>query len=117
MPPSAVRVVLRDGDRERLSGLMRASSAPAGLVQRARIVLLAADGASNTDIAAQVGATRQTVVPGKRYVEGGVAALADADRPGRPRVHDEVAVVVATLEPPPERLGVTHWFDPLPHID
>jgi transposase len=35
--------------------------------------------------------------------------LADADRPGRPVVHDEVAVVVATLEPPPESLGVTHW--------
>src|SRR3954463_3138271 len=24
-------------------------------------------------------------------------------------VHDEVAVVVATVEPPPEQLGVTHW--------
>src|SRR3954449_12599504 len=85
VPPSAVRVVLRDGDRERLSGLLRASSAPAGLVQRARIVLLAAGGASNTDIAARVGATRQTVVTWrKRYVEGGLAALEDADRPGRP---------------------------------
>jgi hypothetical protein len=34
-----------------------------------------------------------------------MAALEDADRPGRPVVHDDVAVVVATLEPPPERLG------------
>jgi transposase len=110
MPPSAVRVVLRDGDRERLSALLRASSAPAGLVQRARIVLLAADGASNTGIAARVGTTRQTVVTWRRrYVDGGFAGLADADRPGRPPIHDEIAVVVATLEPPPERLGVTHW--------
>src|SRR3954463_3742574 len=110
MPPSALRVVLRDGDRERLSGLLRASSAPAGLVQRARIVLLAADGVTNTDIAARVGASRQTVVSWRRRsVEGGLAALDDADRPGRPRVHDEVTVVVATLEPPPEHLGVTHW--------
>src|SRR3954463_10638090 len=30
-------------------------------------------------------------------------------RRGRPPVHDEVAVVVATLEPPPQDLGVTHW--------
>src|SRR5947209_10247643 len=110
MPPSAARVVLRDGDRERLSGLLRASTAPAGLVQRARIVLLAAEGVTNTEIAARVGATRQTVVTWrKRYVDGGVDALADADRPGRPPVHDEVQVVVATLEPPPEQLGVTHW--------
>jgi transposase len=93
-----------------LSGLLRATSAPAGLVQRARIVLLAAEGASNTEIAARVGATRQTVVTWrKRYVEGGLAGLEDADRPGRPPVLDEVAVVVATLESPPEHLGVTHW--------
>jgi transposase len=90
--------------------LLRASSAPAGLVQRARIVLLAADGVSNTEIAARVGASRQTVVTWRqRYVQGGLAGLADADRPGRPPVHDEVAVVVATLEPPPEHLGITHW--------
>jgi transposase len=110
MPRSAVPVVLRDGDAERLSSLTRASTAPAGLVQRARIVLLAADGVTNTDIAQRLSLSRQTVVTWrKRYVDGGLPALADADRPGRPVVHDEVAVVVATLEPPPESLGVTHW--------
>lgn len=110
MPRSAVQVVLRDGDGERLRSLTRASTAPAGLVQRARIVLLAAEGTSNTDIAAQVGVARQTVVTWRqRYVDGGMAALQDGDRPGRPPVHDDVAVVVATLEPPPEGLGVTHW--------
>ncbi len=110
MPRSAVHVVLRDGDGERLRSLTRASTAPAGLVQRARIVLLAAEGTSNTDIAAQVGVARQTVVTWRqRYVDGGMAALQDGDRPGRPPVHDDVAVVVATLEPPPEGLGVTHW--------
>jgi transposase len=29
--------------------------------------------------------------------------------PGKPRVIDDVAIVLATLEPPPRRLGVTHW--------
>jgi transposase len=110
MPPSAVRVVLRDGDRERLLTLTRASTAPAGLVQRARIVLLAADGVGNTDIAQRLQVARQTVVTWrKRYVDGGMGALEDADRPGRPLVHDDVAVVVATLEAPPRQLGVTHW--------
>ena len=40
---------------------------------------------------------------------GGIAALDDADRSGRPPAHDEVTIVVATLEAPPEKLGVTHW--------
>jgi transposase len=110
MPRSALRVVLRDGDLDRLTSLTRSSTAPAGLVQRARIVLLAADGVSNTDIAERLQVARQTVVTWrKRYVDGGIGALADDERRGRPKVHDDVAVVVATLEPPPQRLGVTHW--------
>jgi hypothetical protein len=38
-----------------------------------------------------------------------VAALEDRKRSGRPRRVDEAEVVVATLTPPPQRLGVTHW--------
>jgi DNA-binding CsgD family transcriptional regulator len=38
-----------------LVALTRASSAPVGLAKRARIVLLAADGVSNTEIASRVG--------------------------------------------------------------
>src|SRR5690554_1220836 len=30
-------------------------------------------------------------------------------KPGRPPQVDEIAVVLATLEPPPAELGVTHW--------
>ena len=44
-----------------------------------------------------------------RYEAGGIAALGDLDRSGRPPVIDEVAVVVATIQAPPEALGVTHW--------
>ena len=39
----------------------------------------------------------------------GVGGLEDQPKPGKPRVIDDVPVVLATLEPPPERLGVTHW--------
>jgi len=110
MPRVASALVLRDGDQARLAALIRSSTLPAGLASRARIVLLAADGVSNTDIARRVGVTRQTVISWRgRYEAGGIAALEDLDRSGRPRVHDEVTVVVATLEPPPEALGVTHW--------
>jgi transposase len=44
-----------------------------------------------------------------RYEAGGISALGDLDRSGRPPVIDDVAVVVATVQAPPEALGVTHW--------
>ena len=44
-----------------------------------------------------------------RYTAGGIAALQDLERSGRPPVIDDAAVVVATLQPPPPSLGVTHW--------
>jgi transposase len=90
--------------------MVRSSAGRAGIAQRARIVLLAAEGLPNAEIARRVGASRPTVICWRdRYAAGGVGALEDRDRSGRPPVHDEVAIVVATLEAPPERLGVTHW--------
>ena len=44
-----------------------------------------------------------------RYVEHGLAGLADRRRPGRPRVVGPLEVVVRTMEGPPKRLGVTRW--------
>ncbi len=67
-------------------------------------------GLSNTEIATRVGVSRPTVLHWRgRYAEGGLAALEDRRRPGRPRRVDEAEVVVAALNAPPERLGVTHW--------
>ena len=101
---------LRDGDRERLSGWLRASTVPAGLAQRARIVLLAADGVSHTEIAERVGVSRPTVIAWRgRYERSGLAGLDDAARSGRPRTVDHDQIITATLTPPPKKLGVTHW--------
>jgi transposase len=106
----APALVLRDGDRERLGKLTRSRSVRAGMVQRARIVLLAAEGLSNTDIAERVGATRPTVLAWRaRYVASGLAGLEDQPRSGRPRSIDHAGIVTATLRPPPKKLGVTHW--------
>jgi len=78
---------------------------------RARIVLLAAEGASNTQIAAQVGVSLPTVGLWRRnFSERGLDGLQTAPRSGRPREIDdaEVARVLAmTLETPPD--GTTHW--------
>src|SRR6476660_2920639 len=89
---------------------MRSSSVRAGWAQRARIVLLAADGVSNTEIAARVGVSRQTVVSWRsRYMRRGIAGLHDEARPGRPRLVDHGRIITETLMPPPKKLGVTHW--------
>jgi transposase len=106
----AAALVLRDGDKSRLTALLRAPTVEAGLAARARIVLLAAEGLPNAEIARQVGVSRPTVIGWRmRYDSGGIAALRDLDRSGRPPVIDDVAVVVATVQGPPESLGVTHW--------
>lgn len=106
----AAPLLLREGDREKLTQLVHSTSVRAGLAQRARIVLLAADGVSNTEIAQKVGTTRNTVIAWRaRYDEAGIEGLADHDRSGRPRRIDHRAIVAATLRPPPKKLGVTHW--------
>lgn len=74
------------------------------------MVLLAAEGLSNAEIGRRVGMTRQTVIAWRaRYEAGGIDALADLPRSGRPPVIDEAGVVVSTLNPPPADLAVTHW--------
>jgi transposase len=106
----APALVLREGDRERLQALTRSSTVPAGLAQRARIVLLAADGESNTVIAAKIGVSRPTVLAWRqRYQSKGLAGLDDEPRSGRPRAIDRAHVIAVTLAPPPAKYGVTHW--------
>lgn len=104
-------LVLRDGDRDLLEAWVRSGTIEARAAKRARIVLLAAAGRSNREIAGlvdlhynQVGLWRS------RYRELGVTGLEDEDRPGRPCVydHDDVLLLVKTVtEPPPE--GATRW--------
>lgn len=106
----AVALELRDGDRPRLEAITRSPSVQAGLAQRARILLLAADGLSNTEIADKVGVSRPTVLVWRqRYAEAGLDGLGDRDRPGRQPSVEAADVLAATLRPPSRRLGVTHW--------
>src|SRR6476620_360154 len=109
----AAPLVLRESDQARLESLTRSSSVRAGLALRARIVLLAAQGLPNAEIARRCGTSRPTAADWRaRYVAGGITALHDQPRSGRPPEIDEIDVVVATLAEdgrPPARLGVTHW--------
>ncbi|MFG2003841.1 helix-turn-helix domain-containing protein [Spirillospora sp. NPDC048911] len=66
--------------------------------RRARIVLLAADGLPNTVIAERTATSVPTVRQWRgRYEAGGLAALADLERTGRPRTVNDTEIVVHTL--------------------
>jgi transposase len=105
-----VRVEVPPRDREVLISWTRSPSVRAGLAQRARIVLLAAEGMGTGEIVRRVGVSKPTVIAWKRrYAAEGLGGLDDRSKPGRPRRVDEVEIVLRTLEPPPPRLGVTHW--------
>ena len=81
----AAALALRPGDRAELERWLRSSSVGTGLAQRARLVLLAAEGLPNHQIAVELGVSRPTVTLWRsRYAEGGLAALTDRSRPGRP---------------------------------
>lgn len=85
--PRSLRVVELGGqERATLEALARRTTAAAGLVRRARIILLAADGLPLDRIAREVGADRTIVRTWiDRYRAGGLAALQDRPRSGRPR--------------------------------
>jgi transposase len=106
----AASLELREGDHPRLTAMTRSPTVRAGLAQRARILLLAAEGMSNTEIADKVGVSRPTVLVWRqRYVELGIDGLADRSRPGRQPQAAAPDVLRATLAQPRRRLGVTHW--------
>jgi transposase len=103
-------VEIPDQDRATLQSWSRSTSIRAGLVTRARIVLAAGDGLGTTAISDKVGVSRPTVIQWReRYVAQGLAGLEDDPRSGRPKTVDDAAILAMTLDPPPERLGVTHW--------
>src|SRR5215468_6639380 len=108
--PNRVRILtVPDSDRARLERRAKDRGAPARVAERARIVLLSADGLTGRQIAERVGCTEPTVVKWRRqYAEDGLAGLEDAPRPGGPKtvLTDEAIcqILSATVTPPPEPL-------------
>src|SRR5262245_15259352 len=99
-------LVLRPGDRVELERRGRGATVEVRSGERARLVLMAADGASNVAIGETIGMHyNQVAVWRRRYAELGLAGLEDGDRSGRPPVygHDDVLLLVKTVtEPPPD---------------
>lgn len=108
----AVRVVLSAEERAELERLAVGRQVPARVGERARIVLLAAEGKQNREIARLCGVARKTVsLWRRRFVERRISGiLKDAPRPGRRRrISEDVVreIVRKTTQETPQ--GRTHW--------
>lgn len=105
-------IVLTDADRKTLTKWSRGRSTPARLVLRAKIVLAAAEGRENQEIAAELGCTRRTVSTWRnRFAADGIAALPqDAPRSGRTatvRSEQEAEIIRKTTQETPP--NATQW--------
>ena len=98
-------------ERDQLVRWERRRKSSQALALRSRIVLAAADGAANWEIAEQLGISRPTVTKWRnRFARRRLEGLLDEPRPGRPRtVSDEQVerIVTTTLESTPKH--ATHW--------
>ncbi len=104
-------ITLQPAERQKLEMLARRPKTAQRLALRSKIVLRAADGSSNQEIARQLGCTGATVCKWReRFRQQGLDGLADEPRPGAPRRITDAQVeeaVTRTLEGTPP--GATHW--------
>lgn len=104
-------VVLSLEVRKQLEQMANSRSHPHGLVRRAKIVLMAADGLNNKAIAEKIGLTGSMVgMWRKRFLKQGMVGLYDEPRPGGPRsIGDErvASLLRKTLKTKPR--GCTQW--------
>ena len=97
---------------EALEQRSRGRSLPARIVERARIVLLAAEGRQNKEIAGRLGVSVQKAARWRaRFLERGLAGLdRDAPRPGRTPKIDAAAVArVVRMTTQQKQPNATHW--------
>lgn len=108
MPSPALE--LSDEDRATLASWTRSRTLAAGRAERARIVLAVAGGEGTSAVARRLEVSRPTVIKWRdRFASRGLPGLEGEDRSGRPKTVDDAAVIAATLDAPPKKLGVTHW--------
>lgn len=104
-------VVLLADEKATLEGWTRRRKSAQALALRARIVLECASGKSNSNVAAVLRVTKQTVGKWRaRFLVNRLDGLLDEPRPGAPRrIGDDKidAVVTQTLESAPR--NATHW--------
>lgn len=107
----ASKITLSDDERDILERRVRRRKIARAEALRSEIILRAADGFNNCEIAEAIGVTRQTVRTWReRFAKRRLDGLDDEPRCGAPRkIGDDhiEAIVVKTLETKPA--GATHW--------
>lgn len=111
MARKAQQLVVKGPDRTELESWLRKGSTPHRLAQRARVILMSADGISPKEIGSRVGMSNAAIHTWRRrYREEGIAGLYDRPRPGQPRKLSEATVkevLRLTVERVPKE--ATHW--------
>jgi transposase len=111
----ATPIVLTADERTTLEGWVRSGVIEHRLVERARVVLLAAAGMASRRVAREVGCARGVVSKWRvRFARDRLAGLADAPRPGKPKTYDAAVDrrILAALDRPPPA-GFARWTAPL----
>jgi transposase len=111
----ATPIVLTAEERVTLEGWVRSGTTEQRLVERSRVVLLAAAGMGSRAIARELGCARGVVSKWRlRFARERLAGLADAPRSGKPRTYHEAADrrILAALDRPPPA-GFARWTAPL----
>jgi len=111
----ATPIVLSAEERTTLEGWVRSGTTQHRLVERARVVLLAAAGMASRAIARDLGCARGVVSRWRvRFAEDRLAGLTDAPRSGKPRTYgaDAGRRILALLDRPP-LAGFARWTAPL----
>ena len=105
----AAQIVLTDEQRSELSTFARGRSAALRLVERANIILQAATGKQDQEIAAALQVGRHTVARWRaRFLQYGIRGIEkDAPRPGRARTIDQEEIIRKTTQEKPA--NGTHW--------
>jgi len=109
---SAEKLLITPDQESTLNLWVRAQHTPQSVAARCRIILMAAEGVSNNQIAKQLGISRPTVILWReRFLRGGPSSLVEIEK-GRGRKPSippgkVQRIVDATLHSKPK--GATHW--------
>ena len=111
MPKKKYRVDLSEEERQSLLHLLHSGKHSSRKLTRARMLLQADEGGTDSQIAQTLKVGRVTVERlRQRFVEGGLTALTDKPRPGKKpklRVKAEARLLAEACSKAPE--GRTHW--------